>query len=202
MIIILHLVQTSLPITLLIFSRTAQTDPPDTTPIGSPITGTPLTNRTNMYEFDIGSLTPGDYELHTTGVSGFWVLELGSTSYRIGDSWEELESTSLEITTEYFLNQDPIAEEDELVIYNDEIRTVGIVKASGVFDGDPMTFRIAKEDGTVLATVTPITSTTNTATVQVPAIAKQNCICLTWSLRKVTGNVHVLSGPVIQRYAP
>jgi hypothetical protein len=206
MIISIQLVPYTGTVSLNLFDKAVPPAAPDTTPVnGSPIVGSTVANRPGLYRFDLDTIPPGDYEVTTLGVLGAFVLELGATTYKLGDTWDQLAATSptlsITLSPEYFLNQEDVTEANELVFYNNESRTITINNPDGNFDGSTMEFVIEKEDKTNLVLVTGLTSVTNSVAVTIPATAPQTCPCLSWSLRKSTGKLVILSGAAIQRYA-
>jgi hypothetical protein len=106
------------------------------------------------------------------------------------------------VTPEAFINLDnTLLEKNTLVFFNNESRTYLITLATGVFDGQPMTFCIERADKTTLTAVTGLTSITNAVSVTIPSIAPQTDNCMQWSLRdSATGRI-ILYGPAIQKYA-
>jgi hypothetical protein len=106
------------------------------------------------------------------------------------------------VTPEAFINLDnTLLEKNTLVFFNNESRTYLLTLATGVFDGQPMTFCIERADKTTLTAVTGLTSITNAVSVTIPSIAPQTDNCMQWSLRdSATGRI-ILYGPAIQKYA-
>jgi hypothetical protein len=106
------------------------------------------------------------------------------------------------VTPEAFINLDnTLLEKNVFTFFNSEVRTYLVSLASGVFDGQPMTFCIEKSDKTTLVAVTGLTSVTNSVSVTVPSVAEQTDKCMQWSLRdSATGRI-ILYGPAVQKYA-
>lgn len=109
---------------------------------------------------------------------------------------------SVSVTPEAFINLDnTLLEKNVFTFFNNESRTYLVTLASGVFDGQPMTFCIEKSDKTTLVVVSNLTSTTNSVSVTVPSVAEQTDKCMQWSLRdSATGRI-ILYGPAVQKYA-
>lgn len=199
MIIVLQLVPTAATVTLDLFSEVVDGAAADTTPVNvTPIAGVAITNRPGRYSFDLTTTPPGRYEVHTYGVPAFFVLVLNTLTYDVADSWEELAAGISGV----FVDQNTLVVENELILYNDETRTVAIILSTGVFDGSYMYLTINDKNKINLTTVTGLTSITNTVTVTIPPIAWQNYGLCSWSLRKTIGDTVLIAGPVIMRYAP
>lgn len=206
MIIVLPLVPNETP-TLNLYARTTDGAIPSGTPInGSPIAGTPVPSRSGQYSFNLGATPPGEYEVDVANPLAFFALKLTATDYTVADSWNVFEISSVNVTLspQAFENiQDgTLTDEQALVFYNNEQRTITISLVSGTFDGDPMVFTIEDHTKATLAAITGLTSTTNSVVVTIPAIADQGSNrCLQWSLRKQSTNLRILSGPATQKYA-
>lgn len=202
MILVLPLIPAMSP-TINLFSRTADTSSPDTTPEnGAPIAGTAVTNRPGHYAFDITALANADYVVVSANPLGTWYIRKTSTQVMISESWANLEQTSISISPQSFaITPNGVSGRNRLVFYNDGTHEITVTRTDGLnFDGTTMRFVIERADRTEMASITSLSSLTNTVNVTIPPIAYEDGPNKKWSLRRTSDNSVVMFGPAIMEY--
>jgi hypothetical protein len=91
----------------------------------------------------------------------------------------------------------------EIIIHNEEVRTVLLMLTSGTFGDVPVKFTIEDSDGNELVLIENLQSPTNALIVTIPSIDyPQGCCRPSWSVRRMSGNTVVTSGTILVKYAP
>lgn len=202
MILVLPLIPALSP-TINLFSRTLDTDPPDTTPVnGSPIAGTAITNRSGHFQFSLSGIPAGDYVVVSANPLGTWCIRITATQVLVSETWADLEQTQITISPLSFnITPATVTGRNRLTFYNDGLHPVTITRTDGQnFDGTSMTFVIERSDGSDLVRITGLTSLTNSILVNIPATTYNAGPDKKWSLRKASNDQVILHGPAIMEY--
>jgi|JI9StandDraft_1071089.scaffolds.fasta_scaffold211978_2 hypothetical protein len=202
MILVLALVPDLSP-TINLFSRTTDSEAPDTSPVnGSPIAGTAITNRPGHFQFSLTGIAAGDYVVVSANPIGTWTIRITATQVLISDTWNDLEQTQITISPLSFnITPSAVSGRNRLTFYNSGEHPITITRTDGQnFDGTSMTFVIERSDGSDLVRVTGLTSLTNSVAVTIPATAYNAGPDKKWSLRKASNDQVILHGPAIMEY--
>jgi hypothetical protein len=147
-------------------------------------------------------------------VATIWGLFIGATppgnwSQQIGQVEAPISSeggggtTNVTLCPQVFVNIDNTEVEDnELILYNSDPKTILFTLLEGTFGNVALKFILENDLGVNLATVTGLTSATNTLSVAIPAVVYTNQPCnYRWSIRKVSNDELITYGPAIMKYA-
>ena len=202
MILVLPMIPSMSP-TINLFSRTADTASPDTTPEnGAPISGTTVTNRPGHYQFNIAALPNADYVVVSSNPLGTWFIRKTSTQVMVSESWANLEQTSVSISPQSFaITPNGVSGRNRLVFYNDGTHVITVTRTDGLnFDGTTMRFVIERADKTEMISIPGLSSLTNTVNVTLPPVGYNDVPNKKWSLRRVSDNSVVMFGPAVMEY--